>query len=389
MPLRLRRIPDWTEIGAILDRVTDRPSLRSATPGPPPASQATWVAPDSAQSIEISAPSVSETARTVEKPTTTSGLEPGPVLPVDPLPNDPATPTAVKDAALTVVKDTVTSRFHSVGAWSRRPAGRFVVPTLVITVVLAVTGSAGLYLTQAVSPPRAGASGSAAPSAPVSYNATENLPSADNPAPATNPSTNPGTQQLTRPQDALAGWAQKVSSAVVIPTVALRAYGYATLRLANDQPGCHLGWTTLAAIGKVESDHGRTGGAAPQPDGDVLPPVIGPALNGQSGVQTILDTDGGQYDGDRVYDHAVGPMQFIPSTWQHYQVDGDQDGVADPNNLNDATLAAANYLCDGGRDLNTAGGWWGAVLSYNAIQIYARNVFDAANDYGQRSRTVA
>ena len=336
---------------------------------------------------------MSETARTVKKTTAASEQASEPVLPVDPFPNDPPVLTGVKDAVPTDVKDAVptdamTSRFRSVGAWSRRPAGRFVVPTLVITVILAATGSAGLYLTQAVSPPpQAGASGSMVPSAPVSYDATGDLPSADNPAPATNP--NPGTQQLTRPQDTLTGWAQKVSPVVGIPTVALRAYGYATLRLANDQPGCHLGWTTLAAIGKVESDHGRTGGAIPQPDGNVLPPVVGPALNGQSGVQTILDTDGGRYDGDRVYDHAVGPMQFIPSTWQRYQVDGDQNGVADPNNLNDTTLAAANYLCAGGRDLNTAGGWWGAVLSYNAIQLYARNVFDAANDYGQRSRAVA
>ena len=90
-----------------------------------------------------------------------------------------------------------------------------------------------------------------------------------------------------------------------------------------------------------------------------------------------------------MYDHAVGPMQFIPGTWQTYQVDADGDGVADPNDINDATLAAANYLCAGGRDLATSGGWWGAVLSYNAIQQYAQKVFDAANDYGQRARTVA
>ncbi|TML21445.1 MAG: lytic transglycosylase domain-containing protein, partial [Actinobacteria bacterium] len=114
-----------------------------------------------------------------------------------------------------------------------------------------------------------------------------------------------------------------------------------------------------------------------------------PALNGQGGLHLVRDTDGGRYDGDPVYDHAVGPMQFIPGTWQTYQVDADGDGVADPNDINDATLAAANYLCAGGRDLATSGGWWGAVLSYNAIQQYAQKVFDAANDYGQRARTIA
>jgi membrane-bound lytic murein transglycosylase B len=329
---------------------------------------------------------VPERTRSVETPTAGDAVVPSqpdrPPAGFDPFPNDPS--------ALTVMRDAVARRFRLVGAWSRRPAGRFLVPTLVITAVLAVTGTAGLYLTPAMSPlPRASAADSAAPSAAPSLGATGDLPSAANPGPVANPSTNPGTAPLARPQDALAAWAQKVSPAVGIPAIALRAYGYATLRLASDQPGCHLAWTTLAAIGKVESDHGRASGSAPQPDGNVLPPIIGPALNGQGGLETILDTDGGRYDGDRTYDHAVGPMQFIPSTWQRYQVDADQDGVADPNNLNDAALAAANYLCSGGRDLATAGGWWGAVLSYNAIQIYARNVFDAANDYGQRSRTVA
>jgi membrane-bound lytic murein transglycosylase B len=82
-------------------------------------------------------------------------------------------------------------------------------------------------------------------------------------------------------------------------------------------------------------------------------------------------------------------MQFLPSTWQQYKTDGYGDGVQDPNDINDAALAAGNYLCAGGRDLATPGGWWAAVLSYNAIQSYAQSVFDAANSYGLRSRTVA
>jgi membrane-bound lytic murein transglycosylase B len=265
-----------------------------------------------------------------------------------------------------------------------------VIPTLVIVAVLAITGSAGSYLTQAVSPvpsPKPGATaGSAAPSDPAPPGA---LPNGLDPSLGPFPSTEPGLAQTARPQEALAGWAQRLSAGLGIPATALRAYGYATLRLAADQPACHLAWTTLAAIGKVESDHGRAGGATLQPDGKALPPIVGPTLNGQNGLKSIPDTDSGRYDNDRGYDHAVGPMQFLPATWQQYGVDADQDGVADPNDVNDAALAAADYLCAGGRDLATSGGWWGAVLSYNAIQAYARNVFDAANDYGQRSRTVA
>jgi membrane-bound lytic murein transglycosylase B len=101
-----------------------------------------------------------------------------------------------------------------------------------------------------------------------------------------------------------------------------------------------------------------------------------------------MDTDQGTYDGDTVYDRAIGPMQFIPSTWVRYQVDADQDGTADPNDINDAAMAAANYLCAGGRDLSQPNDWWAAILSYNAIQSYARSVFTAANDYGVKSRSV-
>jgi membrane-bound lytic murein transglycosylase B len=90
-----------------------------------------------------------------------------------------------------------------------------------------------------------------------------------------------------------------------------------------------------------------------------------------------------------VYDRAVGPMQFIPDTWAKFQTDADNDGVADPNDINDAAMAAANYLCSGGRDLSDGPAWWSAVLAYNAVRAYAMGVFNAANDYGVRSRTVA
>jgi membrane-bound lytic murein transglycosylase B len=79
-------------------------------------------------------------------------------------------------------------------------------------------------------------------------------------------------------------------------------------------------------------------------------------------------------------------MQFIPSTWNKYAADADGDGVADINNINDAALAAAHYLCAGNRNLSLPGDWWAAILSYNAVQAYAQDVFNAANDYGVRSR---
>src|SRR2546430_14032507 len=162
MRTRLRRIPDRAGTGAILDRVTGRPPLRSATPGPPPAPRDTWATPDGAPPRESTALSVPETTRSVETPTAGDAVAPSPPAApppgFDPFPNDPS--------ALTVMRDAVARRFRLVRAWSQRPAGRFLVPTLVIAVVLAVTGTAGLYLTPAVSPlPRASAADPPTPSA--------------------------------------------------------------------------------------------------------------------------------------------------------------------------------------------------------------------------------
>ncbi|KIF03325.1 hypothetical protein PL81_24915, partial [Streptomyces sp. RSD-27] len=99
----------------------------------------------------------------------------------------------------------------------------------------------------------------------------------------------------------------------------------------------------------------------------------GPVLDG-NGFADIPDTDGGAYDGDARHDRAVGPMQFIPSTWAAWGQDGNGDGRRDPNNVYDAALAAGRYLCAGGRDLRTGAGLDRAVLSYNQSAEYLRTV---------------
>lgn len=109
-----------------------------------------------------------------------------------------------------------------------------------------------------------------------------------------------------------------------------------------------LPWSVLAAVGKIESDHGRVGGGALQPNGRVSPPIIGIPLDGSSGTQEIRDTDGGLFDGDPVHDRAVGPMQFIPSTWALLGIDASGDGLADPHNAIDAIHTGARYFCDAG-----------------------------------------
>src|SRR3954447_22964096 len=165
-----------------------------------------------------------------------------------------------------------------------------------------------------------------------------------------------------------------------IPNVALNAYRVAAARMANAEPSCGIDWSLLAGIGRVESNHGRFGGAVLNPDGSSTPKIIGPPLDGGQ-FAFIGDTDGGAWDGDRTYDRAVGPMQFIPSTWRAYAVDGDGNGSTDPTNINDAALGAAHYLCVAGGNLRTSAGQRRAVLAYNHSDSYVAEVLALAAAY--------
>ena len=165
-----------------------------------------------------------------------------------------------------------------------------------------------------------------------------------------------------------------------IPTTALLAYRQAAAREAKRRPQCGLPWPLLGGIGRIESNHGRFAGAVLHSDGLSTPPVIGIPLDG-NGTALIRDTDGGQLDGDRVYDRAVGPMQFIPSTWAGFGVDANSDGVADPFNIFDAAAAAADYLCAAGRDLRTYAGQVAAVRSYNNSDSYISLVLGVERVY--------
>ncbi|MEW1890038.1 lytic murein transglycosylase [Streptomyces sp. NBC_00523] len=156
-----------------------------------------------------------------------------------------------------------------------------------------------------------------------------------------------------------------------IPASVLAAYKKAERTVGGTDAACRLPWQLLAAIGKVESGQARGGRVDAQ--GTTLSPILGPALDG-NGFALIKDTDNGAYDGDRTHDRAVGPMQFIPSTWATWGQDGNGDGRKDPNNVYDAALAAGRYLCAGDRDLSTAADLDRAVLSYNHSDVYLRTV---------------
>ena len=159
-----------------------------------------------------------------------------------------------------------------------------------------------------------------------------------------------------------------------IPADALAAYQAAARRLAAEEPQCHLGWQLLAAIGRIESNHGRDVTGQIIQAGFIHHAILGPVLNGTDGNALIRDTDHGVLDGNKQFDRAVGPMQFIPSTWRIFGRDGNGDGRADPNNISDGALATATYLCAGGRDLQQGAALRAAILGYNHSTDYLRAV---------------
>jgi Transglycosylase SLT domain len=180
-----------------------------------------------------------------------------------------------------------------------------------------------------------------------------------------------------------AAWVVPAGGGATIPALTLRAYREAAAWAAGFDADCRLPWTVLAGIGRIESNHGLFGGPATRfsPGGAVSPRITGPPLDG-NGVASIPDSDGGRWDGDTTWDRAVGPMQFIPTTWRTLGRDGNGDGVADPNNLFDAAVSAAGYLClSGGGSLADPARLRQAVYGYNHSWPYVDAVLGWARLY--------
>ncbi|WP_046709980.1 lytic transglycosylase domain-containing protein, partial [Streptomyces europaeiscabiei] len=170
-----------------------------------------------------------------------------------------------------------------------------------------------------------------------------------------------------------------------IPATVLDAYKKAEASLRESKPGCNLPWQLLAAIGKVESGQAR--GGRVDAEGTTIGKILGPQLNG-NGFANISDTDNGAYDGDSTHDRAVGPMQFIPSTWQWAGRDANDDGAKDPNNVYDAALAAGHYLCRFDWDLSNDGNLRSAILSYNNSTEYYNTVMTWLEYYRKGSHEI-
>jgi membrane-bound lytic murein transglycosylase B len=180
-----------------------------------------------------------------------------------------------------------------------------------------------------------------------------------------------------------ADWLASTSAATGIPERALAAYAGAALAKAASMPDCGLAWNTIAGIGATESDHGRHGSSSVGADGVVTPPIYGPPLDGGDGVEHIPDSDGGAIDGDATIDRASGPFQLIPQTWRNWHTDGSGDGVENPQNIQDAAMATANYLCRVSIHIDTEAGWIAAVSGFNSPQSYRDTVARYATRYAE------
>jgi len=204
-------------------------------------------------------------------------------------------------------------------------------------------------------------------------------PPAEPPTSAAAPS-GPGVADLVDP-----GWVETTANATGIPERALAAYAGVAIRKSLEMPACGLSWNTLAAIGATESGHGTHDGSTLAADGTATPPIFGIALVGGA-TDAIPDSDGGAIDGDAEWDRAVGPMQLIPQTWRNWHVDANGDGVEDPQNIDDATTATANYLCRASGDMATETGWSAGITAYNSDPAYIVKIATAGSAYRNDTR---
>lgn len=122
-------------------------------------------------------------------------------------------------------------------------------------------------------------------------------------------------------------------------------------------------------------------GARVDPTGRASPEIVGIALDGRNGTALVRDSEGGAFDRDPTFDRAVGPFQFLPSSWLIFGADGNDDADADPHNIYDASLAAAQLLCWASSALDTGPGLERGLYQYNRSQQYVAVVAGWVDTY--------
>ncbi|WP_235738012.1 hypothetical protein [Nocardioides alcanivorans] len=145
-----------------------------------------------------------------------------------------------------------------------------------------------------------------------------------------------------------------------LPGSAYAAYQRAEAVINASSTGCNLPWELLAAVGQVETDHGRR-----------TPPKVTPTA----------DSDGGLYDGSAAGDIPVGPLQLTPQAWAAVGVDADGDGNRDAEDIDDAALGLAVLLCSAKEDLATQAGQRAALSQHNQDPGYLDLVLRLADAY--------
>lgn len=163
----------------------------------------------------------------------------------------------------------------------------------------------------------------------------------------------------------------------------MAAYQKAALQVTEVVPKCRgMRWPVLAGVARIESHHAA--GHSIAAGGQITPRIMGPRLDGSGAggnTTAFTDTDNGRWDGDTAYDRAVGPFQFLPSTFGSYGRDANGDRRVDPHNADDAALAAAVYLCGKGRDLSKVGHLRKALYAYNRSTVYVDDVMSWIDQY--------
>ncbi|MFW0791393.1 hypothetical protein [Gordonia sp. CPCC 205333] len=185
------------------------------------------------------------------------------------------------------------------------------------------------------------------------------------------------------PSVQLKSWSELHADPYDIPERALRAYAYAAAAMDKAVPACKIGWSTLAGIGKVSSDNGSANNSSLAPDGTVSPAQRDLDQANPPKSAPPADTDAGRYDGNQLLDVTMGPMQILPSRWEQFATDADNNGKAEPDNIDDASLTAARFLCAAGGDLSKSDGWTAALNQFNATPGFAAKVHAIAALYGR------
>ncbi|GAB3128964.1 hypothetical protein GCM10027289_09670 [Tsukamurella serpentis] len=161
-----------------------------------------------------------------------------------------------------------------------------------------------------------------------------------------------------------------------IPGAAYAAYKAAADRMALEAPACGIEWNLVAAIGRIESGHADGGNVDAR--GQTLTPIEGPVLDGSLAGNAVIRDGAG-------FARALGPMQFLSTTWKMFGGDNNGDGTPDVNNLRDATYGAARYLCSSSSGLQHEANQRVAVFAYNQSNSYVDNVVAWSKAYRDRA----